>query len=115
MYRKFHFWGQKLNISGLKSAMQLIRHVCPYSRNKHRWSILSCWGDLVTCSARFNIQGEWSIPQLWNTVERENFSFKFTGHSYTQIFKRLSDFVTCRKRFYNQSGGGLYLSFGILW
>ena len=25
---------------------------------------------------------------------------------------RLSDFVTCRKKYYNQSGGGLYLNFG---
>ena len=28
---------------------------------------------------------------------------------------RLSDFVICRKRYYNQSRGGLYLSFGTLW
>ena len=27
----------------------------------------------------------------------------------------LSDFVICRKRYYNKSGRGLYLSFGTLW
>ena len=30
--------------------------------------ILSRLSDFVTCSERFNIPSEGSIPQLWNTV-----------------------------------------------
>ena len=42
----------------------------------------------------------------------------FIRHSCTKSIKTmfpLSDFVTCRKRYYNQRGSGLYLRFGTLY
>ena len=71
----------------------------------------------MTCSERFNIQSEGFIPQLEH-CRKIKFSM-FIRHSYTQIVnnvERLGDFPTCRKRYYNQSGGGgLYFSIGTLW
>ena len=45
-------------------------HDCFYLRHKQKLLKLSRLNDFMTCSARFNIQSEWSISQLWNTVER---------------------------------------------
>ena len=47
-------------------------HDCFYLRHKQKLLILSRLNDFMTCSARFNIQSEWSISQLWNTVGRKN-------------------------------------------
>ena len=50
----------------------------------------------MTCSARFNIQSEGSISQLWKTVGDKTYIHKLL-HS--------SDFAMIRERFYNLSGG----------
>ena len=43
---------------------------CFYLRHKQKLLILSQLNDFMTSSVRFNIQSEWSIFQLWNTVGR---------------------------------------------
>ena len=48
----------------------IMRHDSFYLRHKQKLLILSCLNDFMTCSAHFNIQSEWSISQLWNTVGR---------------------------------------------
>ena len=43
----------------------IIRQDCFYLRHKQKLLILSWLNDLMTCSAHFNIQSEWSISQLF--------------------------------------------------
>ena len=59
-------------------------HDCFYLRHKQKLLILSRLNDFMTCSAHFNIQSEWSISQLWNTVGRYNLEYTFIRHSCIQ-------------------------------
>ena len=43
---------------------------CSYLRHKHTLLILSRLSDFMTFSARYDIQSEESIFQLWNTEGR---------------------------------------------
>ena len=45
-------------------------HLSGPLRHKQKLIILSRLNDFMTCSAHFNIQSDWSISQLWNTVGR---------------------------------------------
>ena len=64
-----------------------IRHVCSYSRHKHKLFILSHLSDFMTCSERFNIQREGCISQLWNT---KGSKMKFRTNLHLTL---ISDFV----------------------
>ena len=50
---------------------------------KTNYLLLSCLSDFMTCSARFNIESEGSIYQIWNTVEKLNLVgiYMFIRHS----------------------------------
>ena len=58
--------------------------------HKHKFLILSRFGDFMTCSERFSIFSEGSLSQLWNAVGRENLIYMLIGHSYTQIMNNVT-------------------------
>ena len=71
MYSKFQFLGLGTLYLRFETCLEcIIRHICSYLRHKQKLVILLCLGDFMTCSARFNIQSEGSISQLWSTVGR---------------------------------------------
>ena len=69
---------------------------------------------LVVCILVFRVKG----PYLsFGTLYEDKIWYICSSHTHEYkvwTVLRLSDFVTCLKRYYNQSGSGLYLSFGTL-
>ena len=63
-----------------------IRHVCSYSRHKHKLFILLHLSDFMTCSERFNIQREGSIISALEQYRK----MKFRTNLHLTL---ISDFV----------------------
>ena len=66
-----------------------IRHVCSYSRHKHKLFILSQLSDFMTCSERFNIWRERDAYLSFETLQEDKIKNNPSSDTHKWI---LSDF-----------------------